>query len=503
MKTIKGLLFAGAAAISMVGVAQAADLPAAEPVEYVRVCDAYGAGFFFIPGTDTCLRISGYVRVQAFYHSDNATVTNYTGFSREHLSPVFRFGPGVGAVSIGALWTGAPNTFAAPVNIGGVPTNSVNGGAVAPGWTGFSDPYRDQLDMGIRALLRFDARSRTEWGVLRSFFEFNADSATNAINGTNLVVRYGFVQFGPITAGLTDSFFNFDNGTYYGDVVGDRTSRVITFAYTASFGNGISATIALEDATVPSGAGQGGIGGTNANLLFNAGANNAASRIPDLVGNVRIAQAWGTAQLSAVVGQRRFRDDACVVGAVTGICTWDDTIWAIKGGLRVNLDMLARGSHFQIQATYGEGATNFVFPGALNAQSHWQSSFDAIGGFTVDQRIMNRIDSWSVFANFVHFFTPALRGTIYGGYAEIRYNGSATSLAGTGSVLPDSTWTIGAGVQWTPVRNLDLGLEVFYTQTRYIAVYSGFGGPVGVGPGTVGAVNDDAWGAIFRIQRSF
>jgi hypothetical protein len=31
----------------------------AEPVEYVRVCTIYGAGFFYIPGTDTCLRVDG------------------------------------------------------------------------------------------------------------------------------------------------------------------------------------------------------------------------------------------------------------------------------------------------------------------------------------------------------------------------------------------------------------------------------------------------------------
>jgi len=36
----------------------------AEPVDYVRVCDAYGSGFFYIPGTETCLRISGYVDYQ-------------------------------------------------------------------------------------------------------------------------------------------------------------------------------------------------------------------------------------------------------------------------------------------------------------------------------------------------------------------------------------------------------------------------------------------------------
>jgi hypothetical protein len=41
-----------------------------EAVEYVRVCDAYGAGYFYIPGTETCLKIAGRVRYQIDF-SDN------------------------------------------------------------------------------------------------------------------------------------------------------------------------------------------------------------------------------------------------------------------------------------------------------------------------------------------------------------------------------------------------------------------------------------------------
>jgi hypothetical protein len=33
-------------------------------VEYVRVCDAFGTGFFYIPGTETCLKINGRVRFE-------------------------------------------------------------------------------------------------------------------------------------------------------------------------------------------------------------------------------------------------------------------------------------------------------------------------------------------------------------------------------------------------------------------------------------------------------
>jgi hypothetical protein len=63
---IKSLLLGSAAALVAVSGARAADAVMAEPeaVEYVRVCDAYGAGFFYIPGTETCLKIGGIVRYQ-------------------------------------------------------------------------------------------------------------------------------------------------------------------------------------------------------------------------------------------------------------------------------------------------------------------------------------------------------------------------------------------------------------------------------------------------------
>ena len=59
-----GRLILGSAAILVIGdAAQAADLPVkAKAVEYVKVCSLYGAGFFYIPGTDTCIKLGGYMR---------------------------------------------------------------------------------------------------------------------------------------------------------------------------------------------------------------------------------------------------------------------------------------------------------------------------------------------------------------------------------------------------------------------------------------------------------
>ena len=69
MKLLKSSMLGSAAAFAAVGAAHAADLPIkkAAPIEYVRVCSAYGAGFFYIPGTDTCLRVSGRARFEGGY----------------------------------------------------------------------------------------------------------------------------------------------------------------------------------------------------------------------------------------------------------------------------------------------------------------------------------------------------------------------------------------------------------------------------------------------------
>jgi len=63
MNMTKSLILGSAAALLAMGGAQAADLPLkAKAVEYVRICSLYGAGFYYMPGTDTCIKLGGYVR---------------------------------------------------------------------------------------------------------------------------------------------------------------------------------------------------------------------------------------------------------------------------------------------------------------------------------------------------------------------------------------------------------------------------------------------------------
>src|SRR6266581_9600583 len=75
MKMVKSLLLGSAAGLVAVAVAQAADLPVkAKPVEYVKICSIYGAGFFYIPGTDTCIKIGGWIRAEYAFQSGNSDV---------------------------------------------------------------------------------------------------------------------------------------------------------------------------------------------------------------------------------------------------------------------------------------------------------------------------------------------------------------------------------------------------------------------------------------------
>ena len=69
MKMVKSLILGSAASVLALGGAQAADLPVkAKAVEYVKICSLYGAGFYYIPGTDTCIRIGGAIRLDVALH---------------------------------------------------------------------------------------------------------------------------------------------------------------------------------------------------------------------------------------------------------------------------------------------------------------------------------------------------------------------------------------------------------------------------------------------------
>lgn len=503
MKMVKSLLLGTAALVAGSFSAQAADLAAAEPVEYVRICDAYGAGYFFIPGSsDTCLRISGYVRAYFAYQARNQNQSS-TGFGNgagDTINPVVVNATGLNGVAL----TGNAGLVASgsnAVNYGNygpvgnfVSANIAANGAAVLAALGPNYVLRgnaetsDQYVSGIRALLRFDARTKTEFGILRSFFEFAAASSNAARNGTGLEVRYGFVQFGPLTAGVTDSFFNNELTNAFLSPFGDRSQRLPVLAYTASFGNGVSVTFSAEEAGIT-----GGVGGSTGNLI-NGGAGGAWVRrsvqLPDFVANARVAQSWGSAQVSAAVGQNRFANTACTTAfAVGGVCTANQVGWAVSGGVKINLPAIARGDSFYINGVYAEGALSYL--GNVASQSYFGNGAAGNNGNVTSR------SGWAVVAEFNHFFTPAIRAAIIGGYTRLDSNPAANF--GANVVYLREAWNIYGQLFWTPIRGFDIGVEVFYQDLTYNA----FGNGALLGNRILGSVNDAGWGGYFRVQRSF
>jgi hypothetical protein len=93
MKLVKSLLLGGAAGLVAVAGASAADLAITKPApaEYVRVCSSEGAGFFYIPGTETCLKIGGWVQMDVDF--DDSGADDIFGNADDEF--LFNFQPGV------------------------------------------------------------------------------------------------------------------------------------------------------------------------------------------------------------------------------------------------------------------------------------------------------------------------------------------------------------------------------------------------------------------------
>src|SRR6476469_6068828 len=228
-------------------------------VQYVKICSLYGAGFFYIPGTDTCLKVGGFVRAEV-----NANA-----------------GGSFSVLSSGRL----PSSIQAS-----------------------EETWR------TRAGVSFDARTQTQFGTLRSYMIL-ATTETNgqvggggAANGpgvgnnpggsglapyTRLWSNAAFIQLAGFTVGKTASFFDFDTNPYsnqtnfWGSNYGG--AGIDVFAYTAQFGNGWSASISVEEPA------------SRRMSITSTGSATATpwaygnQQVPDVVGNIRIDQAWGSA----------------------------------------------------------------------------------------------------------------------------------------------------------------------------------------------------------------
>ena len=232
---IKSLLLGSAAALLAVSGARAADavvvVAEPEPMEYVRICDVYGTGYYYIPGTETCIKISGLVRYRIDY--DNA----------DYLAVSATWGPD------------GPDA-------GGFPDLTL----------AFPDVAGDQgWRKSARARLNVQTKTETELGTLGINIRIQADRASGGgFNGhawrTNYFFGIPFGAFGPTSSspssavnvkhayitlggfwvGLAPSLFDGDlSGEYDTAGFGDE---IHSLGYSFDNGSGLTAAVALEEA---------------------------------------------------------------------------------------------------------------------------------------------------------------------------------------------------------------------------------------------------------------
>jgi hypothetical protein len=204
----KTLLLGTAAVIAASGGARAADLAiAVEPIDYVKICDAFGEGYWYIPGTDTCLKIGGYVRLDVWFY-DNDRVGNYFNIANQIQGVVT---PGEDPSNPLADDSG---TFAAYLYA--------------------QDNYSQSWEMKTQAGANWNSRSMSDLGVIATSFEFVVTSDNNSLDGTAKTVRFdgGYGAIGPLMFGWTDS--TFDPGgayTYDGEIRSDKKVDQVRLSY--------------------------------------------------------------------------------------------------------------------------------------------------------------------------------------------------------------------------------------------------------------------------------
>jgi Porin subfamily len=499
MKLVKSLLLGSAAGLIAVGGAQAADLPVkAKAVEYVKICSLYGAGFYYMPGTDTCIKFGGYVRA-------DTTV----------------------AAGDYALQAGA---------------NQGSNNRLTNYW--FS---RARMDFNV------DTRTATEYGVVRTYADMLVTWTSSTYTGSNpsaiggsdgaasLGLYHAFIQFAGFTFGRTVSIFDAPWQSYPAGgpdhIPGgsNNVTGVNQVAYTADFGQGITGSVALQDMSTAAG-GQSNLwnvtGFTAASAAAaafvqgNYGVSDwGGTRSPDIVGAVRVDQAWGLAQIS--VAAHDIHPAYYGTTELTGH-PGDKWGWAVQGSLSIKNIPTGPGDSINLQAVYTDGASRynfqslfpqsfFMFSGTGLAGAYQSTGFAGIadGVFGAGGGI-DTVKTWGFRGGYTHNWSPTWASGIYGGYAQLKYgdtgkalicaNFAAIAVAGS-TCNPDFNFAvIGANTVWTPVKNLAFTADVNWTHLdqKYSGALTSPGITAAAKPAAVYELKDqNSVSMLLRAQRNF
>ena len=535
MKMVKSLLLGSAAGLVAVSAGQAADLPVkAKPVEYVKVCSLYGAGFYYIPGTDTCIKIGGFLRTEVNVHA-----------------------------------FGSFSTFLA-------------------GGNALQTRTEDDYVARARGSLTADVREQTSYGTLRAYiaagWQYSTDdsptvslpgvqalasSATSTLPGSstngNTYMLRAFIQWGGFTSGKTASFYDFFNTSKYTNQTNQMYqdfagNGIITWGYTQQLGNGMGATIALQDVS-PFERPINQFNGVGGNDFLDVGTGGAlpsssftsGTLVPDIVGSFRIDQAWGGAQIAAAGHDNRANYYSLPSAAAEeegffltpGLNNADHPSdkwgWAVQGGFELNLGTLApywfnKADTFAVQAAYCDGTSFYCFntggtrltdvgfslfnPGKIGLGFITDAYFTGFNGQSNDLQLSR---SWNVVAAIQHYWWPELRTSLYGMYFNYKADSSVVDtnvcavlneghsfgeIHGSSAVSPTgcadwAAFQVGSRTVWNPVKNLDLSVEAMYTSMAKTA-FSGATATIAVPVANVVPVGDThIWSGIARIQYNF
>ncbi len=191
---------------------------------------------------------------------------------------------------------------------------------------------------------------------------------------------------------------------------------------------------------------------------------------------------WGSAQLSGVYTERKILGGA------------DKNGFAIQGGVKVNLPMLAAGDHLWLQAAYAEGAVSYLGYGSTYGYGRLGNSL------VMTDYLVNTVTGtakatkgFSIVAGLRHYWTPSVRSEVYGSYSQLEFGRVALNQV---KLDPKET-IVAANLIWTPISGLDLGVEVLYSRVELKNRV------VDAGNALRTIKSDDTFTGRLRVQRDF
>ncbi len=362
----------------------------------------------------------------------------------------------------------------------------------------------DAVNSEVEARIFLDARDNTEYGLLRTYARIGYYRSSGAddnsgsqprrgqwFNGTvgNLQTGFSsseaFVQLGGFLAGRTTSFAWVGLSALQFTTQNPSNGRVNQFAYTASLGNGMSITGAVEDALEL----REGLSGATA---------QAPNRTPDGVVSFDVSQAWGTVKVAGVAHEVHVTGRETTASSKTG--------YALMGATKINLPSIAAGDNVQLFGAYGVGAAGRVLGNtatdtASGTGGNYSYGLGLVSGGLYDgvQSATNLTltKSYSYGGQFQHFFAPTVSAYVGGTYGKLDIPGSVQNA----TTLRDiALWGAAVGVIWSPVAGLEINPEVAYRKAISSAVDNQSGNAVAEGSNKK---SDDAMYYRLRVARSF